>query len=147
MGDSSKAGHFFEDLAIGMEATYTRRVLEADIQEFARLSGDTNPIHLDEDFAAATMFKGRIAHGSLTASYISTILGTILPGPGAIYISQSLNFRGPVRIGDEVISTARILELLPAKRRAILTCHCSVGGKTVLEGEALMMVPSREARG
>jgi len=145
MTNDKRGGHYYEDLAVGMEARYVRRVLEQDVHAFAALTGDTNPIHLDEEYAAGTMFKGRIAHGTLTASYISTILGTLLPGPGAIYISQSLNFRGPVRIGDEVISTARVLELLPAKKRAILTCHCSVGGKTVLEGEALMMVPSRDS--
>lgn len=145
MADGTTRGHYFEDLAVGMEARYVRQVLEQDVYAFAELTGDTNPIHLDEIYASATMFKGRIAHGTLTASYISTILGTLLPGPGAIYISQSLNFRGPVRIGDEVVSTARVLELLPARKRAILTCHCSVAGKTVLEGEALMMVPSREA--
>jgi len=144
MTNDKRGGHYYEDLAVGMEARYVRRVLEQDVHAFAALTGDTNPIHLDEEYAAGTMFKGRIAHGTLTASYISTILGTLLPGPGAIYISQSLNFRGPVRIGDEVISMARVLELLPAKKRAILTCHCSVGGKTVLEGEALMMVPSRD---
>jgi 3-hydroxybutyryl-CoA dehydratase len=145
MGNGARLVHYFEDLAVGMEASYVRRVLDEDIHAFARLTGDTNPIHLDDDYAARTMFKGRIVPGSLTAGYISTILGTRLPGPGAIYVSQSLNFRGPVRIGDEVISTARVLELLPAKKRAILTCHCSVAGKTVLEGEALMLVPSREA--
>ncbi len=147
MGDGTKRGYYFEDLAMGMEATYVRRVLEEDVRAFAELTGDTNPIHLDETYAAATMFKGRIAPGSLTAGYISAILGTLLPGPGAIYISQSLNFRRPVRIGDEVLSSVRVLELLPAKKRAILTCHCSVAGKTVLEGEALMLVPSHERLG
>ncbi|WP_088345219.1 MULTISPECIES: MaoC family dehydratase [Rhodomicrobium] len=145
MSEDGKAGHHFEDLNVGMEARYVRRVSEEDIIAFAELTGDTNPIHLDEAYAAGTMFKTRIAHGALTAGYISTILGTLLPGPGAIYISQSLNFRAPVHIGDEVTATARITELLPAKRRAIFTCHCSVGGKTVLEGEALLMVPSRQA--
>jgi 3-hydroxybutyryl-CoA dehydratase len=145
MSDSEKRGLYFEDLAVGMEASYIRRVLEEDVHAFALLTGDTNPLHLDQDYAAGTMFNGRIVPGSLTAGYISAILGTLLPGPGAIYVSQSLNFRRPVRIGDEVTSTARVLELLPAKRRAILTCHCSVAGKTVLEGEALLMVPSREA--
>ena len=145
MGEGRTGGHYFEDLAIGMEASYVRRVLEVDLLAFAELTGDTNPIHLDEEYAVGTMFKGRIAHGTLTASYIATVLGTLLPGPGAIYVSQSLNFRAPVRIGDEVTSTVRVLELLPAKKRAILTCHCSVAGKTVLEGEALMMVPSRDS--
>ena len=137
-------GHFFEDLRVGMEASYVREVREEDIIRFAEVSGDSNPIHLDEVYAATTMFGGRIAHGVLTASYISTIFGTILPGPGAIYVSQSLNFRRPVRIGDEVVAKARIVELLPEKRRVIFTCDCSVGGKTVLEGEALLMIPSRQ---
>jgi 3-hydroxybutyryl-CoA dehydratase len=145
MGEGAKGGHYFEDLVIGMEASYVRRVSAEDVEQFAQLTGDTNPIHFDQDYAAGTRFKSPIVHGSLTASYISTILGTLLPGPGAIYVSQSLNFRGPVRIGDEVVSVARVLELLPAKKRAILTCHCSVDGKTVLEGEALLLVPSRGA--
>ncbi len=145
MSEIRTGGNYFEDLSVGMEAHYVRRVREDDLQAFADLTGDTNPIHLDETYAAGTMFKGRIAHGALTAAYISTVLGTMLPGPGAIYISQSLNFRGPVRIGDEVTATARIVELLPAKKRVILTCDCSVGGKTVLEGEALLMLPSRPA--
>ncbi len=140
----SEHGHFFEDLRVGMEATYVRKVQEEDLHVFAGVTGDTNPVHLDDDFASTTMFKGRIAHGALTAGYISTIFGTILPGPGAIYVSQSLNFRRPVRIGDEVVATARIVELLVDRRRVIFTCDCSVGGKTVLEGEALLMVPSRE---
>lgn len=143
MSVKGRGGHYFEDLSVGMEASYIRRVEEIDLHAFATLTGDTNPIHLDEDYAVATLFKGRIAHGALTASYISTVLGTILPGPGAIYISQSLNFRAPVRIGDEVRATARVIDLLPVKKRALLTCHCSVDGKTVLEGEALLMVPSR----
>lgn len=145
MGANGKSGHFFEELNIGMEASYIRRVREEDVQSFAELSGDDNPIHLDDAYASGTMFKGRIAHGVLTASYISTVLGTMLPGPGAIYVSQSLNFRRPVRIGDEVTAKARIVELLPEKKRVILTCDCSVAGKTVLEGEALLLVPSRDA--
>jgi len=137
-------GHFFEDLIIGMEAQYIRRVEEQDVSRFAELSGDRNPLHLDESFAIKTPFKGRITHGALTASYISTIFGMTLPGPGAIYVSQSLNFRRPVRIGDEVTASVRIVELLPEMRRVIFSCDCSVNGKTVLDGEALLMVPSRE---
>jgi 3-hydroxybutyryl-CoA dehydratase len=145
MSSRKEVRHFFEDLTIGMEATYVRRIHESDVSQFAVLSGDDNPIHLDEDFATASPFKGRITHGALTASYISTIFGTLLPGPGAIYVSQSINFRRPVRIGDEVIATARIVELLPEKKRVIFSCDCSVNGKTVLDGEALLMVPSRDA--
>jgi 3-hydroxybutyryl-CoA dehydratase len=138
-------GHYFEDLEVGEEASYRRVVTEADILGFAEVSGDTNPVHLDETFAAATPFKGRIAHGLLTASLFSTVFGTKLPGPGAIYVSQTLNFRAPVRIGDEVIARVTLTELIPEKRRAIFDCDCSVKGKTVLAGEAVLMVPARPA--
>jgi 3-hydroxybutyryl-CoA dehydratase len=144
MDAHSWRGKFFEDLSLGMTASYVRCVKEADIIKFAELTGDTNPIHLDEEYAAATAFKGRIAHGALTASYVSTVLGTMLPGPGAIYISQSLNFRRPVRIGDEVCASARIVELILERRRVIMTLDCSVEGKTVLEAEALLTMPSRD---
>jgi 3-hydroxybutyryl-CoA dehydratase len=143
MSEFSIQRYYFEDLAIGMKASYVHRVTAQDLDTFAALTGDRNPIHLDEAFAAKTLFKGRIAHGMLTATYISAILGTRLPGPGAIYISQTLNFRAPVRIGDEVIATARIAELFPEKKRALFSCDCSVAGKTVLEGDALLLVPSR----
>jgi 3-hydroxybutyryl-CoA dehydratase len=144
MSSKTYGGHFFEDLRVGMEASYARAVREEDLIRFAEVTGDANPVHLDEIYASTTMFGGRIAHGALTASYISAIFGTILPGPGAIYVSQSLNFRRPVRIGDEVLAKARIVELIPDKLRAIFTCDCTVAGKTVLEGEALLMIPSRE---
>lgn len=137
-------GYFFEDLKTGMEATYVRRITDEDIRAFAAVSGDNNPIHLDEAYAAETPFKGRIAHGILAASFISKVIGTQLPGPGSVYMSQSLNFRAPVRIGDEVTATVAVAELIPEKKRAILTTHCSVNGKAVLEGEALVKVPSRE---
>ena len=138
-------GRFFEDLEIGMEARFSRIVGEEDILAFASITGDDNPLHLDEVYAAATMFKGRIAHGMLTASYLSTIFGTRLPGPGCIYVSQALSFRGPVRIGDEVTAKVTLNELIAAKKRAIFACDCSVKGKTVLQGEAVLMVPSRPA--
>jgi 3-hydroxybutyryl-CoA dehydratase len=143
MTEMSIRRYYFEDLTLGQEASYVRRVAEHDLGAFAELTGDSNPLHLDENFAAATIFKGRIAHGMLTATYISAILGTRLPGPGAIYISQSLNFRAPVRIGDEVTARVRVTELFPEKKRALFTCDCSVAGKTVLEGDALLLVPSR----
>lgn len=136
-------GKFFEDLTIGQEASYTRVATDADIAAFADVSGDRNPVHLDEAFAATTPFKTRIAHGMLTASYISTVFGTRLPGPGAIFISQTLNFKAPVHIGDEVVATVRVTELIPAKKRVLFACSCKVAGKTVLEGDAVIMVPSR----
>ena len=142
MSEDSISRYYFEDLALGMEARYVRRVAAQDLDTFAALTGDRNPIHLDEDFAAQSIFKGRIAHGMLTATYISAILGTKLPGPGAIYISQTLNFRAPVKIGDTVIVTVTVAELMPEKSRARLSCVCAVGGETVLDGEALVKVPS-----
>lgn len=138
--------YHFEDLEAGMEASFAKTVSEADIFAFAEVTGDKNPVHLDEKYAAGTMFKERIAHGMLTAGYISAVFGMELPGPGAIYVSQTLNFRGPVRIGDRVIAKVRVMELYPAKRRARFECICSVDGKPVLEGEAVLMVPSREAK-
>jgi 3-hydroxybutyryl-CoA dehydratase len=139
------AGYFFEDIQVGMEAKLSRVVTDADIRAFAQVSGDDNPVHLDDAYAAGTMFNSRIAHGVLTASYISAAVGTKLPGPGCIYISQTLNFKAPVRIGDEVETTVRVTELLPEKKRVILACQCMVNGKTVLEGQAVVMAPSRPA--
>ena len=137
-------GYFFEDLAVGMEASYARTITAEDISAFAEVSGDTNPVHLDDAYAAGTMFKKRIAHGLLTASLLSTVLGTKLPGPGCVYLSQSLKFRAPVHIGDEVVATAKITSLDPEKGRAVLATQAAVNGKSVLDGEAVLMVPRRE---
>jgi 3-hydroxybutyryl-CoA dehydratase len=134
---------YFEDLKIGMTATSAHVVTETDVIDFARVSGDHNPIHLDEAYAATTPFKGRIAHGILIASYISALLAGKLPGAGAIYVGQTLNFRRPVKLGDEVTTQVEITELDEAKARAVLACKCSVGGKAVLTGDATVMVPRR----
>jgi 3-hydroxybutyryl-CoA dehydratase len=133
----------FEDLVVGQEAQLVRTVTQGDIEAFARISGDHNPVHLDAVYAATTPFKTTIAHGMLTAGYVSAIFGTDLPGPGSIYVSQTLNFRAPVRAGDEVVTTVRIVDLITAKKRARFDCSCRVNGKSVLEGEAILMVPSR----
>lgn len=132
---------FFEDLSVGMIETLEKTVSSSDIVGFAQLTGDRNPIHLSEHFAAKTPFGRRIAHGLYTASLISAVLGTRLPGPGAVYISQTLNFRAPVRIGDTVTVTVAIAELFAAKSRARLECTCTVGGNIVLDGEAMVQVP------
>jgi 3-hydroxybutyryl-CoA dehydratase len=136
--------HTFEDLAVGMEASLSRTVTEAEINAFAEVTGDKNPVHIDAEYAAKTMFKSRIAHGMLSAGYISAVFGMKLPGPGAIYVSQTLAFKAPVRIGDTVVTTVKVAELIPDKRRARFTCVCSVGGKAVLEGEAVLVVPGRK---
>ena len=134
---------YFEDLQIGQEASMSRVVTEADIVAYAALSGDYNPVHIDPDYAAKTIFKERIAHGILSAGYISALFGMKLPGPGAINISQTLNFKGPVKIDDRVESLVRLVELIPDKRRARFDCICLVGGKPVLTGDAVLMVPGR----
>lgn len=134
---------YFEDMSVGMEASHKKRITESDIEIFADISGDKNPVHLCDDYASASVFKERIAHGILTASLVSTVFGTKLPGPGCIYISQSLNFRAPVMIDDEVTAMARITSLMPEKRRVIFSCNCEVNGKTVLDGEAVILVPRR----
>jgi len=137
---------FFEDLEVGMTERLEKTVAASDVVGFAQLTGDRNPIHLSEHFAAKTSFGRRIAHGLYTASLISAVLGTRLPGPGAIYISQTLNFRAPVKIGDTVKVTVTVAELIPERSRARLSCLCEVDGDVVLDGEALVKVPS-EAKG
>jgi 3-hydroxybutyryl-CoA dehydratase len=141
----TRQAYYFEDLEEGMEASFAKTVTESDIRSFADLTGDKNPVHLDPDYAAKTMFRERIAHGMLTASYISAVFGMEMPGPGAIYVSQTLNFRAPVRIGDRVVAKVRVMELYPVKRRARFECVCTVDGQTVLEGEAVLLVPARPA--
>lgn len=134
---------YFEDLAVGMTETYAKEVKSSDVVGFAEISGDRNPIHLSEHFAAKTPFGGRIAHGLYTASLISAVIGTRLPGPGAIYLSQTLNFKAPVRIGDTVEASVEVVELVEKGHRVKLICRCTVGGLLVLEGEALVKVPGR----
>ena len=135
--------HRFEDLELGMSASVSRTVSEADILMFAGVSGDTNPVHLDEEFAASTMFGGRIAHGMLSAGLISAVFGTRLPGPGSIYLSQTLKFKAPVKIGDTVVARVTVKELKTEKRRAVFSTVCSVGSTVVLDGEAELLIPAR----
>jgi len=135
--------HCFEDLVVGMRETHLKTVLNEDVIGFAELSGDRNPIHLSEHFARKTRFGGRIVHGLYTASLISALIGTRLPGPGAVYISQTLNFRGPVKIGDVIALSVEVIELVEKGRRVRLRCECTVEGKVVLDGEGLLSVPGR----
>ncbi len=134
---------YFEDLSVGMSENYSKTVKSSDVIGFAEISGDRNPIHLSEHFAAKTPFGSRIAHGLYTASLISALIGTRLPGPGAIYMSQTLTFRAPVRIGDTVEASVVVSELIAPGHKAKLFCKCSVDGVVVLEGEALVKVPPR----
>ncbi|TMW79904.1 MaoC family dehydratase [Thauera sp. UPWRP] len=136
--------HRFEDLQVGMSASVSRTISEADILMFAGVSGDTNPVHLDQEFAASTMFGGRIAHGMLSAGLISAVFGTRLPGPGSIYLSQNLKFKAPVKIGDTVVARVSVKELKAEKRRAVFSTVCTVGSTVVLDGEAELLIPARD---
>lgn len=136
-------GYYFEDLEEGMVDVFAKTVTDADIITFAGISGDTNPVHLNHEFASETMFEGRIAHGMLTASFISTVIGTKMPGPGCIYVSQNLRFKAPVRSGDTVSARCTITKLIPEKRFIEMKTECLVGNKVVVDGEATIMVPTR----
>jgi 3-hydroxybutyryl-CoA dehydratase len=136
-------GYYLEDLSVGMSASYSKTVTEADITLFAGVSGDDNPVHINEEFAVETVFKGRIAHGMFSAGLISAVLGTRLPGPGSIYVAQQLKFKAPVRIGDTLTATATVKEVDMERKRVILETMCSVRGKMVVDGEATMMVDPR----
>ena len=130
------------DLKPGMSESFSKTVSERDIQLFGEVSGDTNPVHFDDDFAKKTIFKGRIAHGVLSASYVSTILGMKMPGPGTIFLGMTMRFKAPVRIGDTVDAVCTVREFNDAKRRVIFDCVCKVGDTVVVEGEATVMPPA-----
>jgi 3-hydroxybutyryl-CoA dehydratase len=137
--------YYFEDLTVGQRETLMKTVMDDDVIAFADLSGDRNPVHLSDHFARKTRFGERIVHGLYTASLISTVIGMYLPGPGAVYLSQTLNFRGPVKIGDVINVVVEVQELTEKGRRVKLHCECLVDGKVVLDGEALVMAPTRVA--
>ena len=136
-------GFTIEELEVGMSDVYSKTVTESDINLFCAISGDTNPLHLDHEYAATTMFGGPIAHGMLVASLISTVIGTKLPGPGCIYVSQNCRFKAPVRAGDTVRARATITEISRERRRVKLDTVCMVGGTVVVVGDAEVLVPTR----
>jgi 3-hydroxybutyryl-CoA dehydratase len=131
----------FEHLAVGQTASLGKTITEADILMYAAVSLDTNPVHVNEEAGKESIFGGRIAHGMLSAGLISAVLGTKLPGPGTIYLGQTLRFKAPVKIGDTVTATVEVTHLDSAKKRATLKTVCTVAGKTVIEGEAQVQVP------
>jgi 3-hydroxybutyryl-CoA dehydratase len=139
-------GYDIEDLKVGQSATFAKTITEADIVLFAGASGDNNAVHINEEFAQTTQFKGRIAHGMLTASVISAAIAGRLPGPGTVYLGQNLRFKAPVRPGETVHATVTVKELMPEKRRVSLTTVCTVNGKVVIDGDALVMPTSKATR-
>lgn len=133
-----------EDIEMGMSRYLQKVVTDADIEMFAQISTDRNPVHLDDDYAQDTIFEGRIAHGMLTAGLISAVIGEQLPGHGTVYLGQSLKFLAPVRPGDLVHAEVKVTDIDFAKRRVRMDCHCAVDGKKVLVGEATVLAPSRK---
>jgi len=136
-------GFYIEDLEVGMFRESKHDVSEQDVEDFARISGDYNPLHMDEEYAKTTSFGGRIAHGAMTASYVSAILGNELPGPGAVFTTLELKFRAPVRIGDTVTARAEVAEVNVRRRRVILDMRCMVGDTIIAKGKAGVMVDAR----
>tara|TARA_R110002096_G_scaffold223545_5_gene412881 strand:+ start:331 stop:813 length:483 start_codon:yes stop_codon:yes gene_type:complete len=136
-------GYYIEELKPAMTAVYVRTVTETDIVQYSQISGDDNPLHVNEEFAKQTAFKGRIAHGMLTCGYISAVLGTKLPGPGCAYLNQNFNFRAPVRIGDTVQTRVTVREVDIDTNKVICDVVCSIGEKVVIDGVATLWVPNR----
>ena len=139
-------GYDVEDLRVGMSASFSKTITEADLVLFAGVSGDNNAMHVNEEFAAATPFGGRIAHGMLTASVISAAIANKMPGPGTIYLGQNLRFRAPVRPGETVHATVTVTEIVVDRRRVTLSTICRVGEKVVIEGDALVMTTTSQSR-
>ena len=133
-----------EEIEIGMSRSVSKTIGDPEIRAFAEISTDHNPVHLDDAYARDTIFEGRIAHGMLTAALISAVIGEQLPGHGSVYLRQDLRFRAPVRPGDRVEATVSVTAIDHARRRVTLDCRCTVGDRTVLDGEALVLAPSRK---
>ncbi len=133
-----------EDIEIGMSRSLRKIITDRDIELFAEVSTDHNPVHLDDDYARDTIFEGRIAHGMLTAGLISAVIGEQLPGHGTVYLGQTLKFLAPVRPGDMVEAVVTVTDMDIAKRRVTMNTHCAIDGKQVLKGEAIVLAPSRK---
>ena len=140
---ANQHGYYLEDLSIGMVSSYKKTITAKDIEAFAAVTGDSNPVHLDADYAATTPFKARIAHGMMSAGLISTVLGTQLPGPGCIYLDQQIKFRAPVFIDDTVVATVTVEEINQRRGRVSLKTQCFVKDKLVADGTASMMVDKK----
>jgi 3-hydroxybutyryl-CoA dehydratase len=133
---------YYEDLVLGQSASMEKTVTERDVQIFGEATGDLNPVHFDEDYARKTIFRGRVAHGALSIGFISAVVGMKLPGAGTIFVSARTDFKAPVRIGDTVTTTCTVKEIRE-RREVVLDCVCTVDGKIVVTGEALVLAPKR----
>ena len=137
------AQYFFEEITIGQTESITKKVTAELVEAFAEVSGDHNPLHLDDAYAKTTIFGERIAHGALTTALISAVLGTSLPGLGTVFVSQSTKFIAPVKLGAEVKAVVEVTDKITEKNRVVFTTHCQVGDKKVVVGEAIVYVPNR----
>lgn len=145
MDDIERGTIYIEDMEIGLLRHRSKTVTDKDVEMFAEVTGDCNPVHLDEEYAKGTMFKGRIAHGMLTAGLISAVVGEQLPGHGTVYLGQTMKFLRPVRPGDTVYAEVKVTQINLEKKIVKMDCHCAVNGKNVFEGEATVLAPSRAA--
>ena len=136
---------YYEDLQVGQSASMEKTVTDADVRAFGEATGDLNPLHLDEEYARRTIFRGRVAHGALSIGFISAVVGTKLPGEGTIFLTAKTDFKAPVRIGDHVVTTCTVREIRE-RREVVLDCICTVAGKLVVSGEALVLAPKRPKR-
>ena len=130
-----------EEIQEGMEVSYSQTITDADVKAFAGISGDRNPVHMDEEYAENSKFKKRIAHGMMSASYFSALFGTKIPGEGCVYVAQSLQFKRPVYLGDTVVATVTVTKVDLDKRRVFFRTTCKVKNKIVIDGEAELYVP------
>ena len=142
-----EGGYILDELSVGMSAEIAVEITHERIMSFAEASGDYNPIHIDEDYAKTTAYRGRVAHGLLSASFVSAVVGTMLPGPGAIYLDQTVSFHKPVRIGDTVIARVTVTAIDPVSARVTLQTECLIDGEAILDGQATIRVPRRRKRG
>lgn len=140
---TANGGIPIDDIQVGMSANYSQTITDADIKSFAGISGDNNPVHMCDEYAAASRFGRRIAHGLISASFFSSLFGTRIPGAGCVYVSQSLNFKRPVYIGDTVTAAVTVKTVLKNKNRVIFDTVCKVKNKVVIDGEAVLYIPHK----
>lgn len=146
INDSIFGGMSLEDIKVGMSASYSQTISDADVKRFAGLSGDNNPVHMSDDYAGESRFGKRIAHGLMSASFFSALFGTRIPGPGCVYVSQSLAFKRPVYIGDTVTATVTVKSIDINKQRIFFETVCKVRNKVVIDGEAEIFMPQNKSQ-
>jgi len=138
-------GMLIDDIAVGMSASYSQTITDSDIKSFAGISGDNNPVHMSDEYAEQSRFGKRIAHGLISASFFSALFGTRIPGPGCVYVSQSLNFKKPVYIGDTVTASVTVVRVDKDKNRIFFDTICKVKGRIVIAGEAELYIPVKKS--